>query len=109
MNINAAQAQVTAISQTILKNLPAGISRREILSYNASSVPIIQLVASSNTLSQTELSDLGLNFIRPQLVTIAGAALPYPHLFRADTEEFFSSPVNPGYGEIRRIQDQGIR
>jgi multidrug efflux pump subunit AcrB len=79
VNINAAQAQVTAISQTILKNLPAGIQPPQILSYNASSVPIIQLVASSNSLSQTELSDLGLNFIRPQLVTIAGAALPYPY------------------------------
>jgi len=79
VNINAAQAQVTAISQTILKNLPAGIQPPQVLSYNASSVPIIQLVASSNTLSQTELSDLGLNFIRPQLVTIAGAALPYPY------------------------------
>ncbi len=79
VNINAAQAQVTAISQTILKQLPNGITPPQVLSYNASSVPIIQLVASSKTLSQTELSDLGLNFIRPQLVTIAGAALPYPY------------------------------
>ncbi|WP_026595961.1 efflux RND transporter permease subunit [Methyloferula stellata] len=79
VNINAAQAQVTAISQTILKNLPQGVQPPQILSYNASSVPIIQLVASSSSLSQTELSDLGLNFIRPQLVTIAGAALPYPY------------------------------
>jgi len=79
VNINAAQAQVTAISQTILKNLPAGVQPPQILSYNASSVPIIQLVESSKSLSQTELADLAMNFIRPQLVTIAGAAIPYPY------------------------------
>jgi multidrug efflux pump subunit AcrB len=79
VNINAAQAQVTAISQTILKNLPAGVQPPQVLSYNASSVPIIQLVESSNSMSQTELADLAMNFIRPQLVTIAGAAIPYPY------------------------------
>ncbi|SFK61591.1 efflux RND transporter permease subunit [Methylocapsa palsarum] len=79
VNINAAQAQVTSISQTILKQLPAGITPPQILSFNASSVPIIQLVLSSNTLSQTKLNDLATNFIRPQLATIAGAALPSPY------------------------------
>ena len=53
VNINAAQAQVTSISQTILKQLPAGITPPQILSYNASSVPIIQVALSSATLSQT--------------------------------------------------------
>jgi len=79
VNINAAQAQVTAISQTILKQLPAGITPPQILSYNASSVPIIQLVESSKTLSQMHLADLALNFIRPQLVTIPGVAIPSPY------------------------------
>jgi len=79
VNINAAQAQVTSISQTILKQLPAGITPPQILSYNASSVPIIQVALSSATLSQTRLNDIATNFIRPQLATIAGAALPSPY------------------------------
>jgi len=76
VNINAAQAQVTSISQTILKQLPAGVTPPQILSYNASSVPIIQVALSSDTMSQTTLNDLAGNFIRPQLATVAGAALP---------------------------------
>ncbi len=79
MNISAAQAQVTSISQTILKQLPQGVTPPIILVYNASSVPIIQLALSSDTLSQTELFDLAQNFIRPQLTTVAGAQLPYPY------------------------------
>ena len=79
VNINAAQAQVTAISQTILKSMPAGITPPLMLVYNASSVPIIQLALSSETLSQSALNDLALNFIRPQLATVPGAQLPYPY------------------------------
>ncbi len=79
VNVNAAQAQVTSISQTILKQLPAGITPPQILSYNASSVPIIQVALSSDTLSQTRLNDLASNFIKPQLATVAGAALPSPY------------------------------
>ncbi len=78
VNISAAQAQVVSISQTILKQLPAGITPPQMVVYNASSVPIIQLALSSATLSQTTLNDLALNFIRPALATIAGAQLPYP-------------------------------
>jgi multidrug efflux pump subunit AcrB len=76
VDISAAQAQVTAVSQTVLKLLPPGITPPLVLSYNASSVPIIQVVLSSDKLSQARLDDLGLNFIRPQLATVAGAALP---------------------------------
>ncbi len=79
VNINAAEAQVTAVSQTILKSMPAGITPPLMLVYNASSVPIIQLALSSETLSQSALNDLALNFIRPQLATVAGAQLPYPY------------------------------
>ena len=79
VDINAAQAQVTSISQTILKQLPAGATPPIILVYNASSVPIIQLALSSDKLSQTELFDLGQNFIRPQLTTVAGAQIPFPY------------------------------
>ncbi len=76
VNISAAEAQVTSISQTILKQLPAGITPPFLLVYDASSVPIIQLALSSDTLSQTALNDLAVNFIRPALATIPGAQLP---------------------------------
>jgi multidrug efflux pump subunit AcrB len=79
VNISAAQAQVTSISQTILKQLPQGVTPPIILAYNASSVPIIQLALSSESLSQTELFDLAVNFIRPALVTVPGAQMPYPY------------------------------
>src|ERR1700689_309546 len=76
VNISAAEAQVTSISQTILKQLPPGVPPPFLLVYDASSVPIIQLALSSDTLSQTELNDLASNFIRPALATIPGAQLP---------------------------------
>ena len=79
VDINAAQAQVTSISQTILKQLPAGATPPIILAYNASSVPIIQLALSSDTLSQVELFDTAQNFIRPQLTTVAGAQIPFAY------------------------------
>src|SRR5277367_259897 len=79
VDISAAQAQVASISQTILKQLPAGVTPPLILAYNASSGPIIQLALSSDTLSQTELFDLAQNFIRPQLTTVAGAQIPFPY------------------------------
>src|SRR5271156_1812964 len=79
VDISAAQAQVTSISQTVLKQMPPGVTPPIILVYNASSVPIIQLALSSDSLSQTELNDLAQNFIRPQLATVAGAQLPYPY------------------------------
>ena len=67
------------MSQTVLKLLPPGVTPPLVLSYNASSVPIIQVALSSDKLSQARLNDLGLNFIRPQLATVAGAALPSPY------------------------------
>ena len=78
VNINAAQAQVASISQTILRQLPSGVTPPIILVYNASSVPIIQLALSSDTLSQTQLFDLAMNFVRPALTTVAGAQMPFP-------------------------------
>jgi CzcA family heavy metal efflux pump len=78
-NIAIALSQVTAISQTLLKTLPPGITPPLVLSYNASSVPIIQLVLRSPTLSDQELFDLGNNFIRNQLAVVEGASIPYPY------------------------------
>src|ERR1700745_3421543 len=76
IDIGSALAQVTAVSQTVLKLLPAGITPPYVLSYNASSVPILQLALSSKKLPQMELFDLRQNFIRPKLATVAGAAVP---------------------------------
>src|SRR6202789_2261012 len=79
VNIAAAMAQGTAASQTGLKLLPPGITPPYVLSYNASSVPILQLGLSSTSLPEMRLFDLGQNFIRPQLATVRGAAVPSPY------------------------------
>ena len=79
VNINAAMAQVTSTSQTVLKQMPAGITPPTILSYDASSVPILQLALSSKTLPDTTLFDQASSFIRPQLASVAGAAIPLPY------------------------------
>jgi multidrug efflux pump subunit AcrB len=79
VNINAALAEVSAMSQTVLKQMPAGITPPLILSFNASSVPILQLALSSDKLSETILFDQATSFIRPQLASVAGAAIPLPY------------------------------
>ncbi len=79
VNINTAIAQITAASQTVLKLLPQGVTPPYVLLFNASSVPILQLALSSATLSQAKLADYAQNFIRPQLATVAGAAVPSPY------------------------------
>ena len=75
--LDTANAQVTAVSQTILRQLPAGTQPPLIINYSASTVPILQLALSG--LSESELNDVGLNFLRTQLVTVPGASIPYPY------------------------------
>ncbi len=79
VDISTATAQVTSISQTVLKFLPPGITPPLILNYNAATVPILQLAMSSATLPEQTLFDYGQNFIRPQLATVPGSALPSPY------------------------------
>jgi multidrug efflux pump subunit AcrB len=79
VNISMAIAQVTAVSQTQLRQLPAGTTPPLVIDYSASSVPILQLGVSGQGLSEQQLNDYSLNFIRTQLVTIRGAAVPYPY------------------------------
>ena len=79
VNIANAVAQVTAAAQTQLRQMPQGTTPPLVIQYNASSVPIIQLGLSGQGLSEMQLNDLGLNFIRTQLVTVPGAGLPYPY------------------------------
>jgi len=78
-NIQQGIAQITAISQTQLRQLPAGTTPPLILAYSASSVPVLQLALSGQDLSEQELNDYGLNFIRTQLITVPGASVPYPY------------------------------
>src|SRR5271163_2356178 len=77
-DIRTANAQVTAISQTLLRQMPPGALPPLILNYNASTVPIIQLALSGKGLPEQRLFDLGLNFVRVPIVTVPGAAMPYP-------------------------------
>jgi len=79
VDIRTATAQVTSISQTVLKQMPPGITPPTILNYNASTVPILQLALSSPALGEQKLFDLGQNFIRPALATVQGAAIPSPY------------------------------
>src|ERR1700730_3325610 len=79
VNINAALAQVGAMSQTVLKQMPAGITPPTILSFDAASVPILPLAPSSDKLSETTLFDDATSFIRPQLASVAGASIPLPY------------------------------
>jgi multidrug efflux pump subunit AcrB len=79
VNIADANAQVTAIAQTQLRQLPPGTTPPLILQYSASSVPILQLGLSGQGLTEQQLNDFGLNFIRTQLVTVPGAGIPYPY------------------------------
>ena len=78
VDIRTANAQVTAISQTLIKQMPAGATPPLILNYSASTVPIIQLALSGDGLTEQNLADLGINQLRTPLVTVPGAAIPYP-------------------------------
>jgi multidrug efflux pump subunit AcrB len=79
VDIRTATAQVTSLSQTVLKQMPPGITPPLILNYNASTVPILQLALSSDTLGEKDIYDLGQNFIRPSLASVQGAAIPSPY------------------------------
>ncbi len=79
VNISQAVAQVTAIAQTVLKQFPLGTTPPLIIQYSASSVPILQLGLSGKGLTEQQLNDFGTNFIRTQLATVQGAAVPWPY------------------------------
>ncbi len=78
VDIRTANAQVTAISQTLLKQMPPGATPPLILNYSASTVPIIQVALSGDGLTEQNLADIGINQLRTPLVTVPGAAIPYP-------------------------------
>ena len=78
-NIQTALAQTAAISQTFLRFLPPGTTPPLVIIYSASTVPVIQIGLTSDTLSEQQLFDFGNYFIRTQLATVPGAATPFPY------------------------------
>jgi multidrug efflux pump subunit AcrB len=95
-------SQVTAIAQTLLRIFPPGTTPPSIIKYDASSVPILQLGLESKTLSEQELFDYGQNFIRTQLATIQGAAVPLPYggrfrqvMVDLDPAQLFAKGLSP--------------
>ena len=79
VNIQMAIAQVVAVSQSALRQMPPGITPPLVIKYTASSIPVIQVGMSSKTLSEKDLFDAALNILRPQLITIPGLAMPFPY------------------------------
>jgi len=78
-SIDRANAQVTAISQTVLRQMPAGVLPPLVINYSASAVPVLQLGLSGKNLSEPQLNDIATNFLRTQLVTVPGASVPFPY------------------------------
>jgi multidrug efflux pump subunit AcrB len=79
VDIRTANAQVTAVSQTIIKQMPPGATPPLILNYSASTVPIVQLALSGEGLTEQNLADIAINQLRTPLITVPGAAIPYPY------------------------------
>ena len=82
VKVELAMSQITAVVQTILRVMPPGTFPPNILKYDASSVPIVQLGLSGQGLTQEDLYDLGLSFIRPRLANVEGASVPCPTAVR---------------------------
>jgi len=104
-DIRTANAQVTAVSQTQLKLMPAGITPPLVLNFSASTVPIIQLALSGKGMSEQTLSDLGTNMIRTQLITVPGASLPLP--FGGKTREV-QIDLDPAALQARGLSGQDV-
>jgi multidrug efflux pump subunit AcrB len=104
-DINAAIAQVTALCQTVIKPLPPGITPPLILQYNASDVPVLMISLGSDQLSEQEISDLGNNFIRTQLITVQGAAVPVPY---GGKNRVVNIDVDPDALYARGLSAQGV-
>ena len=77
-NVSAGIAEVTSISQAVIKELPTGITPPLVVSYSATNVAVLRLGLGGKGFSEKQLNDYALNFVRPQLVTVPGTAVPYP-------------------------------
>src|SRR6266853_2109646 len=104
-SLDTANAQVTAVSQTILRQLPPGTLPPLIINYSASSVPILQLGLSGSGLSEQQLNDVGQNFLRPQLVTVPGAVIPF--LYGGKQRQVMVD-LNPGLVQSKGLSPQDV-
>ena len=104
-SLDSANAQVTAASQAILRFLPPGTQPPIIINFSASSVPILQLGLSGNGLSEQQLNDLGQNFLRPQLVTVPGAVVPF--LYGGKQRQVMVD-LNPGLMQSKGLSPQDV-
>ncbi len=99
-SLDTANAQITAISQTVLRGLPPGTQPPLILNYSASSVPIVQLGLSGKNIPEQRLFDQAVNFLRPQIVTVNGAVIPYPYGGKQRQMMIF---LNPGQMQAKGL------
>ncbi|WP_092948519.1 efflux RND transporter permease subunit [Roseateles sp. YR242] len=105
VNVAVANAQVTAVSQVVVRQMPAGITPPLILNYNAATVPILQLALSGKGLSEQQLFDLGFNTIRTPLVTVPGAAIPLPY---GGKQRQVQIDINPAALQARGLSAQDV-
>jgi CzcA family heavy metal efflux pump len=105
VNIATANAQVTAVSQVVTRQMPAGTTPPLIINYSASTVPILQVALSGKGMSEQSLSDIGKNVIRTRLITVPGAAIPYP--FGGKTRQV-QIDLNPAAIQARGLSAQDI-
>src|SRR5712675_742986 len=105
VDIRTANAQVTAISQTLLKQMPPGATPPLILNYSASTVPIIQVALSGEGLTEQNLADIGINQLRTPLVTVPGAAIPYPF---GGKQRQVQIDLNPSALQSRGLSGQDV-
>src|ERR1700754_3704101 len=105
VDIRTANAQVTAISQTLLKQLPPGATPPLILNYSASTVPIIQIALSGEGLTEQNLADIGINQLRTPLITVPGAAIPYPY---GGKQRQIQIDINPDQLQARGLSGQDV-
>src|SRR6202012_4248257 len=86
-DVAAAQAQITATSQTVIKQLPAGITPPEVLVFDASSVPVLDLQVAAENMTPSDIYNVASNLIRPALVSVPGVAIPAPYGGASQTVE----------------------
>src|SRR6201984_1400687 len=104
-SLDTANAQVTAVSQAILRFLPPGTLPPLVINYSASTVPILQLGLSGNGLSEQQLNDFGQNFLRPQLVTVPGAVIPFLY---GGKQRKVMVDLNPGLVQSKGLSPQDV-
>src|SRR5216683_1691904 len=104
-SVDAGVAQITAISQTVLRALPPGTTPPLIIQYNASTVPILQYGVSSQTLSEQQTFDLAMNTIRIGLIAVPGVGIPYPY---GGKQRVVSVDLDPKALEAQNISQQDV-